>query len=479
MFIYQNSVYLKPMYTVQAYRKEELPEAFSQLEKLRHSGYLTGYFRRAALYPDEHMIPEEPDTPLIKFFLFRVCSKQDEQKTRQQVFCPAVQPLHNSLHQLYAVAGTKDTPYARDLVTRCQGQDVFAMLSPAFSSGGYYQDAFEEVLAFCNHQVVSLDLKDEKDAAVAKSMTVEELLKSSFGRDEVLGMGCLSRDSITFHGADCLMVRSRQEDVFCCVMKPGDADPAESLRKLCLPEGTEISACTRLEKGAVFLLKEHLSRIKKLAADHGIDTAAIDAMGSAVNPADPMPLPGDLADFNVSLENAWSRLPKAWEEELKKQGADLDAGPCALSIALDAKGKISVKAAPLPERAPVLGYVRTALDERNDLVPLSLTTPLPCEDDVKKHLADGSWQDALVVNRFAVVAGCTESELVFRQGSKLLAPADDAGMRNDVLRTILLKKHVLEERAASLPQVLSSEALYCVSSLLGARRVEKADPASL
>lgn len=136
-------------------------------------------------------------------------------------------------------------------------------------------------------------------------------------------------------------------------------------------------------------------------------------------------------------------------------------------------------ARPLPERAPVLGYVRLALDERTDLVPLSLTTPLPCEDGVKKHLADGTWQDAVVVNRFAVATACTESELAFRQGSKLLTPPDDAGMRNDVLRSILLKKHVLEERGASLPQVLSSEALYCVSSVIGARRVEKADPAAI
>ncbi len=485
MFIYQNSVYLKPMYTVQAYRKEDLPEAFSQLEKLRHSGYLTGYFRRAAIYPDEHMIPEEPDTPLLKFFLFRVCSKQNGQNDqnesghKKQVFCPAIRPLHNSLHQLYAVAGTKDTPYARDLATKCQGKDIFDMLVPSFSTGGYYQDAFEEVLALCSHQIAGFDLKDEQDAARAKSMTVEELLKSSFGRDEVLGMGCLSRDSIVFHGADCLMVRARQEDVFCCVMKPGDIDPAGSMRRLCLPEGTEISACTRLENNAVFLLREHLDRLKKLGQDHAIDTSAIDAMGTAVNPAGPMPLPGDLADFQVSLENAWYRLPDAWKEELEKQWSKLNAGPLALSIFLDAEGKLSVKAEPLPERAPVLGYVRQALDERTDLVPLSLTTPLPCEDDVKKHLTDGTWQDAIVVNRFAVAAGCTESELVFKQGSKLLAPPDDAGMRNDVLRSILLKKHVLEERAASLPQVLSSEALYCVSSLIGACRVEKADPAAI
>ena len=481
MFIYQNSVYLKPMYTVQAYRKEELPEAFSQLEKLRHSGYLTGYFRRAAIYPDEHMIPEEPDTPLLKFFLFRVCSKQEENAagSQKQVFCPAIRPLHNSLHQLYAVAGTKDTPYARDLATRCQGKDIFAMLEPSFSTGGYYQDAFEEVLALCDHQIVGLDLKDEQDHARANSMTVEELLKSSFGRDEVLGIGCLSRDSIVFHGADCLMVRARQDDVFCCVMKPGDADPQGSMRRLCLPQGTEISACTRLENEAVFLLREHLDRIKKLGQDHGIDVSAIDAMGMAVNPAGPMPLPGDLADFKVSLENAWYRLPDSWKEELEKQGTDLSAGPLALSIVLDTEGKLTVTAKPLPERAPVLGYVRLALDERTDLVPLSLTTPLPCEDGVKKHLADGTWQDAVVVNRFAVATACTESELAFRQGSKLLTPPDDAGMRNDVLRSILLKKHVLEERGASLPQVLSSEALYCVSSVIGARRVEKADPAAI
>lgn len=478
MFTYHNFVYLKPMYTVQAYRKEELPEAFSQLEKLRRSGFLAGYFRRAALFPDEHMIPEEPDTPLLKFFLFRT-RKQMEEASAPRVFCPTAAPLHNSLHQLYAVAGTKDTPFARDLGTRCAGQDIFASLAPSFPCGGYYKDAFEEVIALCDHQTVDIDLKDEAAAKEASARTIEELLKSSFSGDELFGVGCIAREFISFHGASALMVRHGQEDVFCCAIRKQEQDPAEVLKDICLPKDAAFGTCTRLEDGAAFLLKDHLEQLKETAQAHMVPTDSIDALGSQIHPAAPRDLPGCLSDFKVSFENAWSTLPSSWEKSLTEQGALPSSKPLALQIHLSAKGELAVSAAPAAEGTDTLGYVRQALDERSDLLQLDLNTPLACEESAGRHIQQGDWQDALVVNRFAVVCGCTNSEIVFKQGTKLLTPPADAGSRNDVLRTLLLKKHVLEERASSLPQVLSSEELYCVSSVFGARKAVKLDPAKL
>lgn len=480
MLIDNHYTYLKPVYTVQAYRVEELPAAFEQMEKLRHSGYLAGYFRRAAIFPEEHVMPELPDRPLLKFFLFR--GREDMPATPEaHVFCPSVQAPRDTRGHTYAVTPPSREVYARDLTTACGGRELFNMLRASFQYSGYYRDAFEEVLCLSNHSLVDIDRTTLSDEERAHELPVRDLLTSACGGNETLAMGAFAKDRVLIYAADALFVRHGQDRDYCALVTPSDReqDPGQLLRSLCFPPDMTLAGVTRLQDGNVFLLPEHMERLKRLARSHEVPSAEIDSAGGLIRPGAPLPLPGDLAALGLGQEGCWSQLPDAWRASLTAQGVDLEAGPLALTLALSRDGAFSVSAKPVRESAPVLGYVRAALDDRSDLLQLDLAQPLPADSAAEERIADGRWHDALVVNRFAVVAGCTRSDLAFVQGTKQMTPPSDSGLKDDVVRALLLNRKLLQERTASLAQVMSSQALYCLDSVFGARLVEKADPEQL
>ncbi len=463
MFVDQDYVYLKPVYTVQAYRVEELDEAFAQMEKLRHSGYLAGYFRRAALFPPEHVLPEHPDTPLLKFFLFR--GRQPYMRPApSRVFCPSVLPLHDRAHELCAVTPAGGQAFARDLKTACEGRDVFAMLKGEFGAAGYYQDAFEEVLC------LSHELTYRGASARGSAPAVRETLLQALGSSHALAMGCIGREETAFHAADALMVRHGTEDVFLCHMADNGKDQAAELRRLCFPPRARVSCVTRLEQGAVFLLPEQLTRLETLCRERGVDTQELARIRDHLRPAAPLPLPGALAELGFSPANCWTVLPRPWAASLQASGCDLNA-VLALALCMDAEGHLEVSAGPVREAPAVLGCCRQALDERNDLLHLDQARPLPCEAEADETIRSGAWYDALVVNRFAVVCGCTRSDLVFKQGNRWFTPPDGSGLGNGILRRLLLDKKMIEERGVSLAQMLSIHQMYAMNCVHGAKQV--------
>ncbi len=465
MLIDQNQLYLKPVYTVQAYRVEELDEAFAQMEKLRHSGYLAGYFRRAALFPGEHVLPENPDTPLLKFFLFR--SRQEHGRAAPpRVFCPAVLPLHDRAHELYAITPAGGQAFAWDLKTSCDGRDIFAMLKGDFGAAGWYQDAFEEVIC------LSHELSYQAPSGHDSEPPVREMLLQALG-GHALAMGCIGREETVFHAADALLVRHGTEDVFLCHMADDGQDQDAALRRLCFPSQARISCVTRLEQDAVFLLPEQLMRLETLCRERGVTTRELEHVRDQLRPAAPLPLPGELAEFGLSPAGCWTTLPQPWRESLQASGCDLNA-VLALTLSVNADGRLHVSASSLPEAPALLGCCRQVLDERNDLLHLDLARRLPCEPAADGMTASGEWHDALVVDRFAVVCGCTHSALLFRQGSRLCTPPDGTRFYGGMLLRTLLDRKMVEERAVSLAQCLSSQDLYCLDCTHGLRKVSRA-----
>ncbi len=472
MFVYQDALFDKPVYVVQAWRQEELAGAFEQMEKLRHSGFLAGYFRRAALYPEEHALPEILDVPLLRFILFRARTRFS-QSTPARVFCPDLVPARGEHPGLALLTPAGSGANAWELATSCDGRGIFAMLREKEGGAGYYKDAFEELLCFADAPALCCSCTKGQE-----EKPVRELLRQVLGHDRALAMGCFARDGACFHAAEVLLQRLRDDTDFLCHVAGAGSDAGDVLRHLCLPKDVRISTVTRLEQGEVFLLQEELGRLVLLCQRRGIDTDALCRVQASLQPGTPLPLPGVLSEAGLNPAVCWTQLPEDWERMLAGQGHDIRQ-LLALSIRVDARGELSLSAKPVGKRHASLGCCRQALDERNDLLSLDLAGALPCEAAADDMVNSGAWHDALTVNRFGVVCGCTRSDLLFRQGNRLLTPPAGSGLRDGVLRRLLLERKVAEERAVSLARVLSSQELYCLDSVRGMCQVTLADPASV
>ncbi len=449
-FLFKGFSYARPVFSILAYRREELPEAFSQMEKLRGSGWLAGYVRRAALDPAAPCpagTDEAKPRPILKFSLYRARAPFTPPQPGPRLFCPAL------------LSGTEREPVK--LRTACGGRLLFDMLSPDFAGQGFFQDSFEEILAFS-------DAPTPRERPEGTKPSAEELLRRavSAGCGLVMAVFSAREDHILADGR--VLDRPRQEKGY-DLWLGACPDRAAAFRALCLPRGLRLAVQTRLERGAAFLLDANLARLARLGREHAVDASEAEELAG-----DPVrahfPAPG-LSLFS-GADLPWREMPAPLAERLASGGWRKESGePQVLRLLLAGDGHIEVSAGPLAPLPDSVSVARRVLDERSDLPGLDLTARLPCEETMTARLEDGSLADALAVNRFGVVAGCLSSDLVFRQAGALCTTPDEAGGRRGVLREALLARGLLREKSVTLAQVLSCQELFCLDSLRGLRPV--------
>ncbi len=458
--IFNGFVYDKPMYSIVAYNRAQLPPAFEQMEKLRRSAHLVGYVRKEAFQALEKASeemdgqdsqeqsqeqPQEQPIALLKFTLYRLQKKAPEPEARPWVFCPSLTGMEEG--------------YTR-LASNCPGAFVHQTLAGEFACSAHFADAFEN-LVFLGREEAALDADN--------ATPVKELLATALGDASVL-MGHFSPKGASLCPSTLALHRkARSRDLYLLVR---DRDRAEITRDLCLPKDP-LRAATRLEGGRALLLAEHLTRLARLAREHAIPSENADALVRAVSSVE-LPMPGSEALWSGGLPCPWGMLPAKVEEELKNAGTDMERAS-ALEMELLRDGEVRFATHSLDEdRSRKCGVCRSCLDERSDAWQLDTTRPLQDTDEIYARVFAGELDDALVVNRCAVVAGTGYGALLSRQGAGLFCVPRGERARDSVCLDFLLGRRLVEERLCGLARILSCSELFRATSLHGIEKLEMA-----
>ena len=169
-FIYGGYIYDTPIFVVKALDRRSIPEAFEQLNKLRHSGYLAGFLRCEALSPGEgdEAVPMDSrgePTPYINFVLYRHRSPVPAPKPRPRTFCPAMDrpfagdDLTRARASVLAADPAADVVFCRELclTTAADGRTVFDEFAPRSPYAAYYRDSFEELIFLPRRLLIQVD----------------------------------------------------------------------------------------------------------------------------------------------------------------------------------------------------------------------------------------------------------------------------------------------------------------------------------
>lgn len=446
-FIFNGHVYDKPMFSIVAYNEAQLPTAFEQMEKLRKSGHLTGYVRREAFLPGELNagldLEKEQPAALLKFTLYRL------QKDASA--------LPHTDHPDWHFCPSRDRDLASGhaaVRTNCLSSFIYESLAPDFACSACYKDSFEDMV-FCGRESISLPADD--------TTPVRELLERALGENGML-MGHFSAKGITLCPSELAL--HRRASAPCYEVLTREADKERVLASLCQPKNGSLCATTRLEGGRALFLGEHLARLKALAYEHAICAEQVEAMARSVSTVD-QPLPGSQALWEGGVPCPWAMLPPAVEEAFGKAGMDVQA-KAVLTLRLCLDGALELQVTPLEEMQTVrCGVARTCLDERSDAWQLDDSACLQAQDPVFAAVRDGSLDDAIVVNRCAVVTGTGLGGLLCKQGPGVHCVPVQESARDNVALDFLKNRGLVQEKLFSLAQTLSSETLYRIDSVHG------------
>ena len=445
-FIFNGFVFDKPMYSIVAYNRAQLPTAFEQMEKLRKSGHLAGYVRKEAFIQKETTLdPESEEQPiaLLKFTLYRLQKKVSEPQARPWVFCPSLLNVEDGYTKV---------------ATNCPGSFIHETLAPEFSCSALFEDAFES-LVFMG--------REEENLAADNATPVRDLLVEALGDANVL-MGHFSPKGITLCPSTLALHKKAREETRDLLVR--DCDSEEIIKRICSP-AFPIRTATRLEGGKALFLEKHLARLTRLAREHAIPTDRLEALCRAVSSVE-LPLPGSEALWSNGLPCPWGMLPASVEEELAKAGHDIQKR-AALEMELGEDGSVRFAVHPLDEdRARKCGVCRTCLDERSDAWQLDTTKALQETDALQERVLEGELDDAIIVNRCAAVVGTSHGALLLRQGPALFSVPSAEKARDSVCLNFLLERSLVQDRLCGLAKALSSSELFRANSLHGVERLE-------
>lgn len=448
-FLLNGHVYDKPMFSIVAYNEAQLPTAFAQMEKLRKSGHLTGYVRREAFLPGELNagldLEKEQPAALLKFTLYRL------QKDASTL------PCTGHADWLFCPSRAADLASGHATVrTSCPSSFIYESLAPDFACSACYKDSFEDMVFLGN---------DRLEIPGDDTTPIRELLERALGDNGML-MGHFSAKGSTLCPSELALHKRAAAPAYEVLTKATDRERA--LQRLCQPKGRALRVTTRLEGGKALLLGEHLQRLASLAYAHAICTDEIEAMARSLSTLD-HPLPGSAALWDAGLPCPWAMLPPAVEKALDAAGMDRQAR-AVLTLSPDLDGSLTVQVRPLD--ADALQTVRcavakTCLDERSDAWQLDDTVCLQEGDPVFSQVRAGSLDDAIVVNRCAVVTGTGLGGLLCKQGPRVHCVPAEESARDNVALNFLKARGLVQEKLCSLAQTLSSEALYRIDSVYG------------
>lgn len=168
-FIYRGYQYDNPVFSVKALTRKAIPEAFEQMHRLRHSGYLAGYLRFDAFSPAPgQALPadsrREP-APYVNFVLYRRRHPVPAPKPAPRTFCPALgakidgKALARVRAALLEGNPGADQVVARELelATAADGRAIFNEFSALSPYPAYYKDAFEEAIFLPRRELLHVD----------------------------------------------------------------------------------------------------------------------------------------------------------------------------------------------------------------------------------------------------------------------------------------------------------------------------------
>lgn len=463
--IFDGHTYLKPLYQITARTPEQVPHAFEQMEKLRGSGHLAGYVRKAAF--DPNALPADGAggtgedaaagsvnanglphvlTPLLQFSLYRL---------RREV--PKDAPSEKVLPRL--LPGAEDAPC--HVETSCPSALLHATPPAPFAHSAHFFDAFEDVVFWSDREVVP-----EGEEA---GRPVRDLLFDALGSSDML-FASFDRDGVVLCPSDLALEKRSHEASWTLRARPDRRDAF--IAALC-GAGTPARVRVRCVAGRAPLLGETLEALNERALAQGL-APVFSAEELAALSVTRSPLPGADTVFGEAVSCPWGTVPA---RVLKALGAsETDALPDGvLELALE-NGRLSAAITPLPEEdapngAPAdgvpLDVARVCLDERDDRLVLDATAPvLPRE--ALEGLSPAA-REILVVNRHAAVA-CTLTGSVFcRLGNNLFCPEKRDRPRRDPVLDFLIASGLVRERSMSLAQMLAADALYGADPVHGLR----------
>ncbi len=446
-FLFDGKRFEKPLYSISAISREQVPGALEQMEKLRHSGHLVGYVRKEAFALDyEPDLSRGQPMALLDFHLFRLARDESDPldkaegsrpssggKTSPGIFCPAI------------VSRAVGAPTR--LASRCPCETIYRRLGQNRPHAGLVKNDFEELVFIGETAPVSgLDERPPLRELLMEALGHANVLMASFEPKSTL----LVRERLALHRTAhetsrvLLVGKEREDDV---------------LSRLCRP-ATPLRAQTRLENGKALFLREHLDRLARLAREHAVPAARVERLLQDVSDVQ-MPLPGGKHLSGEEILAPWGLLPK---DLLDGHGLAETDVPAILEMAVLNDGTLKLSTHPLDEGGCEieLDVERACLDERTDLHFLDPCLPLANGEDCA-----GSDKDLIVVSRFATVAGLSRGSLIAAIGGKIVCPAKEDRARDSVSLAHLLAKGLVQERRLGLPQVFSAESLARVSSVHG------------
>lgn len=467
-FVFNQYSYAKTLYSIEAYFSEQIPNAFQQMEKLRHSGYLAGYVRREALLagaapnlPDpmaEHpgqTLTEAGSRPaaLIKVFLYRTraaCTAEDEvcARSARQRFCPSL------------CSPVQDQPV--ELATHCGSRTIFHGLGAHAACAAHYEDAFEDLV--CTAATACEEIADDRERSM------EELLAEALGASEMV-LFVFSSKGMQICAADRVLYKRKTDNRYALY---ATSDREATLQELCQPADPAVPAdsadiclatATRMEGDKALLLREHLQRLARLARAHAIDTQALEQICAYISTMD-APLPGAAELWGQDILLPWGFVPNDLVPERP-------AEPTCLHISVARNGSVHLAVTGLKEEAPLsLDVARSCLDERDDRLQLDMTQALLPQDPVQERISAGTLGEALVVSRFAHVLGCTRGALLCQQGPAVFCLPAEERLRDCLVLDELVRRNLVREKLQSLAQVLACPVLMHLDSVHGLRRLE-------
>ncbi len=472
-FVFNTYSYAKTLYSIEAYFSEQIPNAFQQMEKLRHSGYLAGYVRREALLagaaprlPDpvaEHpgqTLTEAGSRPaaLIKVFLYRTraaCKAEDEACacSARQRFCPSLCAS--------TVETLADQPI--ELATRCESTAIFQGIGAHTACAAHYEDAFEDLV--CTAATACEETADDREQGI------EELLAAALGDSEMV-LFVFSSKGVQICAADRVLYKRKTDARYSLYTTD---DPQATVRELCqpvpcasdsrTPEDICLQAVTRMEGDRALLLREHLQRLARLARAHAIDPGALEQVCACISTMD-APLPGAAALWGQDIALPWGFVPSDLVPEKPDQ-------PSCLHISVARNGSVHLAVTGIRDEEPLsMDVARSCLDERDDRLQLDMTQALLPLDPVQERIAAGTLGEALAVSRFAHVLGCARGALLCQQGPAVFCLPAGERLRDSLVLDELVRRNLVREKLQSLAQVLACPVLMHLDSVHGLRRLE-------